>query len=268
MISRLGTETGIEAPELLSSLSEAFREDGVERQRLAQRARLPCVLDLHLVPQIKLADAALAFSCLGPSYPLHWKQQVRQLRNRLTHFDQDVKLGDQPGVRVVSLISLEGARGRHGIAANLAFALASMEEAKVLYIDARGTHAELAKHLGLDSAIGLCEASRAQREDLPAAFRRISGTQLYLLPYGGLSPLDGEPIDPRGLQRLLEGLRQQFDWIIIDGPGFDTPADASMVTFCSDGTLYLVNQGIDRFEDLRQALRQTQGRYMLGAVML
>lgn len=268
MISRLGEPLQVSAPEALSALQDAWDEQGIEEKRASQRARQPRILDLHLVPQMKLAEAAGAFSCLDSDFPLAWKQQVRQLRNRITHFDEEVQTREQAGVKVVGILSMNGARPRKGLAANLAFAMAAMEETKVLLIDAKVTQPDLDRKLGLSEARGLCEATRALREDLPDCLRRIAGTHLYLMPFGQTNRYEGEAVDLRGLQRLLTGLRKQFDWIVIDGPGFDTPADATLVTLCSDGTLYLVEQGVDRFDDLRLAFKQTQGRYMLGAVMM
>ena len=263
------TETpSMEAPEALAALQNALSAEYAEQRRPVQQPRQPRVLDMHMVPQVKLSDAAKAFSCLDQKYPVEWKQQVRQLRNRLTHFDEEVKGREQSGVQVVSILSLHAQRQRKGLAGNLAFALAAMEDTKVLLIDAKVGRPDLDLQLGLSEATGLCEATRAQREDLPYCFRRISGTQLFLLPFGQTTRFEGEAVDLRGMQRLLVGLRKQFDWIIIDGPGFDTPADATLVTLCSDGSVYLVEQGVDRFEDLRLALKQTQGRYMIGAVMM
>jgi Mrp family chromosome partitioning ATPase len=264
MISRIAEVNGVEAPEALAALQDAWDGLEIEERRASQKARRPRVLDLHLVPQVKLAEAEKAFSCLDGKYPAAWKQQVRQLRNRLMHFDGEMK----GQLKVVSLLSMNGQRPRKGLAANLAFALAAMEDTKVLLIDAKAGRPDLDLQLGLSEAKGLCDATRAHREDLPDCFKRIAGTQLYLLPFGQTMRYEGESMDLRGMQRLLAGLRLQFDWIVIDGPGFDTPADATLVTLCSDGTVYLVEQGVDRFEDLRLAFQQTQGRYMLGAVMM
>ena len=258
----------VEAPEALAALQDAWNCEGSEAHRATQRVSKPRILDLHLIPQLTLADAAKVFSCLDKSFPVQWKQQVRQLRNRLTRFDEEVKERDQAGLQVISLLSLDGQRPRKGLAGNLAFALAAMEDTKVLLIDAKVSRPDLDLQLGLSDASGLCAATRAQREDLPYCFRRVAGTQLYMLPLGQPNRHDGEAVDLRGMQRLLMGLRQQFDWIILDGPGFDTPADATLVTLCADASLYLVEQGVDSFEDLRLALKQTQGRYMVGAVII
>lgn len=98
--------------------------------------------------------------------------------------------------------------------------------------------------------------------------RRIQGTQLYLMPPGQAANFELEAVDLQGLQRLLAGLRKQFSWIVIDGPGFDTPADAMAMTQVADGTLFAVERERDHFAAVGEALRQTKGRYVLGAVLL
>jgi Mrp family chromosome partitioning ATPase len=261
MISRLGTEASLDAPELLASLSQRIADDPVEQQRLSHRSRQPRVLDLHLVPQLALADVQGVFPMLDSQYPVDWKQQIRQLRNSIVHQAQEVQGREGYSLKVISLLALAARSPRRSVAANLAFALAAMEDSRVLYVDGKGTAADLQ----LEDAGGLCMAAQAHREDLPACFRRVAGTQLYLLPYGRPS-LEPEPVNPRGLQRLLDGLRAQFDWVVIDGPSFETPADASLFSFCSDGALYLVAREQDSFADLRAALRLSQSRYILGAV--
>lgn len=273
MISLLDNGISISAPEALAALGAALRDDSDPRKkfedsRAENRVKHSSLLDMHLVPQMKLTDAAEAFPCLNPSYPVAWKQQVRQIRNRLTSFDEEVQQREKRGVQVVSIVSMNGRRPRKGLAANLGFALAAMESTKVLVIDAKLGCPDLDRLLGLSEASGLCDATRADRKDLPDCFRRISGTQLYLMPLGKTDRYDSDAMDLRGMQRLLESLRKQFNWIIIDGPGFETPADAMAVTLCADGTVYIVEQGVDRFSDLRLALQQTQGRYMIGAVMM
>lgn len=267
MISRIGTEAGVEAPEALRALDSIW-DDDVEQRRLSRKLKQPRILDLHLVPQLRLADVEGAFPCLQADFPYLWKQQVRQLRNRLTHFDGEVLAREKSRVNVLGFVSVKGTVDRKGLAANLAFSLASMEETRVLLIDANPSRPLLGAKMGQAGGRGLCEALRAEREELPHCFSRIAGTQFYLLPFGQPRGYDGDALDLRGLQRLVAGLRQQFDWILIDGPGFDTPADATLVTLVADGTVYVIEQGVDRFEDLRLALKQTQGRYMIGAVMM
>lgn len=266
-------QTAIAASDGLVAIESAWQERAEQAANSKdvldrKRAGKPRILDLHLVPEIKLADAAAVFPCLDPKYPVAWKQQVRQMRNRLTRLSEEVEQREDRGVQVISILSLNGQRPRKGLAANLGLALASMEATKVLIVDAKLDCPDLGRLLGLGEVRGLCDATRAQREDLPDCFRRISGLQLYLLSLGNTDSNASDSMDLRGMQRLLEGLRKQFDWILIDGPGFDTPADAMAVTLCADGIVYIVEQGVDRFSDLRSAMQQNQGRHVIGAVMM
>ena len=105
-----------------------------------------------------------------------------------------------------------------------------MKDTKVLSIDAKVSRPDLDLQLGLSDASGLCAATRAQRENLPHCFGRVAETRFYRLPLGQTTRHDGDAMDLPSMHRPLMGLRRQFDWNILDGPGIDTPADASLVT--------------------------------------
>ncbi len=264
----------LNAPEGLAALQEAWDQerqsdpqDRAQAEGSTLTHRRPRFLNLHAIAQISLEAARPAFSLLAPGFPAEWKQQVRQVRGRLNQMQAEVGARSEQSLQVVAVTSLQARRSRHGLAANLAYMLASIQENRVLLIDAKLGHPDLHHALELPTGPGLCEATRARREELPQCLRRIGGTQLYLMTAGQADAYPLDPIDLRGLHVLLHGLRQQFDWVLIDGPAFDTPADAMALSQCADGTLFVVEQERDRFADLSRALAQTQGRYLLGAVM-
>jgi Mrp family chromosome partitioning ATPase len=245
----------------------------LERAMMAGQQEAPSpaegrFVDLHAVPQVDLEQVRTVFSWLDSKFPIAWKQQVRQLRASVAQFHEELRARHEAGLQVLTLSSLNGLRTRQTLAANLAYALASVQDGRVLLIDAKFRKPDLERAMGLEAAAGLCEATRVRREELPSLMRRVRGTQLYLMPAGQLQHFELEPVDIEGLQRLLTGLRKQFAWIVVDGPGFDTPADAMAMTQVADGTLLVVERGRDRFEAVSEALRQTKGRYVLGAVLL
>lgn len=244
----------------LAALSDAAAAESLKTQRR--------FLNLHEVPQISFEEARPAFPVLGNSFPQEWKHQIRQLRARLAQMQNDVASRQEHSLQVVSLCSLRTAAPRHGLAANLAYMLATVQENRVLVIDGRVGQPGLGESLGLPLTQGLCEATRLKREDLPNCMRRISGSQLYLMPTGQADTFGFDPIDLRGLHVLLHGLRSQFDWILVDSPSFDNPADAMLMSQCADGTLFVVEREKDNFAALSKALGETQGRYLLGAVMV
>lgn len=262
------TELDRLTPDGLAALERAMLAGQQESAAVAENR----FLDLHAVPQVDLDQVQAVFSWLNSKFPIAWKQQVRQLRATVTQFNEELRGRREAGLQVLALTSLNGLRSRQTLAANLAYALASVQDGRVLLIDAKFRKPDLDRAMGLDGAAasvgGLCEATRARQEEVPALMRRVRGTQLYLMPAGQVSRFELEPVDVEGLTRLLAGLRKQFAWIVVDGPGFDTPADAMAMTQVADGTVLLVERERDRFEAVGEALRQTKGRYILGAVLL
>jgi Mrp family chromosome partitioning ATPase len=255
----------IEAPEGLRFLSTAAESEASASEDVSRADRF---LALHEVPQIALEGARGAFPLLESAYPIEWKQQVRQLRARLSQMQMDVSSRQQPALQVVSISSLRKECPRLGLAQNLAYMLATIQDNRVLMIDARLGERGIAESIGLENASGLCEATRLKRDQLPNCMLRISGSQLYLMPSGQADTFGFDPVDLRGLHFLMHGLRKQFDWVIVDAPAYDNPADAMAVGQCADGALFVVERERDHFAKMSRALGETQGRYLLGAVMV
>jgi Mrp family chromosome partitioning ATPase len=213
-----------------------------------------------------MEQASAAFPMLAEHYPSDWKEQVRQLRNRM-NLAQSEQSATADALQVITFTALTCAGERFGTTANLALAMAAMQDTRVLVIDANLSAPSLHRGLRLPPGPGLCEATRASRASLPACFRRVAGSQIYLLPTGEPATGATDAFDLRGLYSLLQSLRPQFDWIFIDGPGFDTPADAMAISMAADGVIIMIESEHDSFREVSKALGQVQGRRMLGAVM-
>jgi Mrp family chromosome partitioning ATPase len=267
----------VDAPAFLGAIQQAWSaqqppapppprvaEPAVSREPVAAPA--DSFLHLRQIPQIPLDSARDAFPMLSRDYPADWKDQIRQLRNRLCGAQGDLEAAHE-SLQILAFTNMDGARPRHGTATNLALAFASLQDTRVLVIDANLHAPSLHAGLHIPPGPGLCEATRYSREQLPTCFRRITGTQLYLLPAGDVAAHPMDPLDLRGLHSLLHSLRAQFDWILIDGPGFQAPADAIAVTMAADGVIMMIEQRQDSFRQVSRALSQVQGRRMLGAVM-
>lgn len=255
-------------PDELASLGRAVAVDaGVSPPPAAQKIRRASFLDLRAVPQISEQDAARVFPMMNPGFPGEWKEQIRQLRTRLNGLQAESAMQEQE-LQIVAITNLRAGSPRHGMAANLALTMSSMRDMRVLVVDAKLSTADMHMLLGESTGAGLCEASRASREDLPASFRRITGTQIYLMPGGDASAHPLDPLDLRGVHAMLQSLRPQFDWILLDCPSFDSPSDAMAMSMFADGTLMLVEREQDGFEAMERALGQVQGKRLLGAVIV
>jgi Mrp family chromosome partitioning ATPase len=258
-----------EVPEALAALASALEKDAAATRDNSSGAPRPDrFLALHEVPQLPLDEVRPVFPILDAKFPIAWKQQIRQVRTRVNQMQVELASRKEQSLQVVSVSSLVHNRPRHGLAANLGYMLATMQECRVLVVDARVGQPGIAEAAGWREAPGLCEATRLQREQLPQCLRRVNGSQLFLMPSGQADAFGFDPIDLKGLHLLLHGLRQHFDWIVVDAPSFDSPADAMLMSQCADGTLFVIEREKDTFAAMSRALGETQGRYLLGAVLV
>lgn len=263
----------LSAPEALSALQQSWTQSNPlpapEPHVLPNETRIPLrdsFLSLRDIPQISFEEARAAFPIYDAGFPKEWKEQVRQLRNRLNAAQAELQ---DPGdvLQVIAFTNLDGSRPRYGTTANLALTMASIQDTRVLVVDAALSNPTLHKTLHVPPGPGLCETTRADRFALPQCFRRVAGTQVYFLTVGDMTTFPMDPLDLRGLYALLHSLRTQFDWILIDAPGFDTTADAMAITMAADGVIMIIESERDSFRTVSKALSQVQGRRLLGAIM-
>ncbi|MBL8239856.1 MAG: hypothetical protein JNM66_20695 [Bryobacterales bacterium] len=271
-------EPGVSAPETLGALQNAWTATAAPSAPApspaparpeAEPRRLPLrdsFLSLRDISQLPLDSVRDAFPMMSSAFPAEWKEQVRQLRNRLTQAQADLH-SDNETLQVIAFTNMDCQRPRYGTAANIALAMASIQDTRVLVIDANLSAPSLHAAMRVPAAPGLCEATRADRIALPPCFHRVAGSQVYLQTIGDLTTFPMDPLDLRGLHNVLRELRTQFDWIFIDGPGFDTPADAMAITMAADGVIMMIESEHDSFRAVARALSHVQGRRMLGAVM-
>ena len=194
----------LSAQDTLSALQQSWTQshnpDPI--QEPASPANLPLresFLSLRDIPQITFDQARGAFTMTDPAYPADWKEQIRQLRNRLN--SAQAELPDPNDLlQVIAFTNMDGRRPRHGTAANLALAMAAIQDTRVLVVDANLSFPTLHENLNVPASPGLCEVTRASRIAMPQCFRRVAGTQVYFLTVGDTNAYPMDALDLRGLQ--------------------------------------------------------------------
>ncbi|MBI2690043.1 MAG: hypothetical protein HYX27_27375 [Acidobacteria bacterium] len=244
----------IAAPKILSALTQSWAQ--------CPQPLRDSFLNLREVAQITLEQVRAVFPMMHLDYSPEWREQIRQLRNNLNDAQADLQ-NPEDVLQVITFTNMNSRGERHGSAANLALDLAAISDTRVLIIDGNVSAPAMHTALPCPAGPGLCEATRAERIALPYCFHRIAGTQIYMLTAGGTSV----SFDVGDLHALLRSLRTQFDWIIVDGPGFDTPSAALAMAAAADGVIMIIEREHDSFRAVAKALSQVQGRRLLGAVM-
>lgn len=237
-------------------------------------AEEPTVISLPAQPspatwmiESPVVDAKLArecFSTLHPSCRGEVLEEFRSIRTRVflerkAWFDQGADL------RTLAVVSPARRSGKSFVAANLAAVLAATGDNRVLLIDANPASPSMGTHLGLPAQSGLCEV--LQGEPWYRHLHRVEPASLFVMPFGATRTNTVDAFDYTAMPVWLHDLRASFDWIVLDGPAFDTPSDAQLLTNFADASLLVVRKEETRYASVQESLRRIPRERLVGAVV-
>jgi Mrp family chromosome partitioning ATPase len=164
--------------------------------------------------------------------------------------------------RVVCVMSTQRGEGKSFTASNLATVLAVAGDQRVLLIDADPDGRPLPIGIPLPENAGL-DSALAAPFDWARTIHLVKGTPLYVMARGS-KPAGSTDFEP--LPRLLEVVRQHFEWIIVDGAAFASCPDARWLTAVADGTLLVVQKNASSFGAVQESLASIPPERMVGVV--
>lgn len=205
---------------------------------------------LGLLPNIKnQPDEHIALLAhMEPRSPL--AEAIRSLRTSL-------KFSTQYGApRTTFITSSNPAEGKSSIALNLATAYAQVGS-RVLLIDADLRNPSIHHLLKLDNLEGLTNYLAGAGE-ASAISRPCLIKQLRVITSGPIPPDPVELLSGNRMTELLDLAKNEFDYIIIDGPPVIGLADALVLSNLSDATILTVQAGKTRKASLMAALKRLE----------
>jgi capsular exopolysaccharide synthesis family protein len=156
-------------------------------------------------------------------------EQYRILRTKIIH---------HPARPKVILVSSPGpGDGKTVTAINLAGALALKVEAKVLLIDTDFRRTRIHKELGLPATPGVTDILAGSSDLESALIRTQQYSNLYVLPSGGSRANPVELLDSPAWHNLMEALRADFEYIVLDSPPIAAVADYLLLQKACDGVV-------------------------------
>ncbi len=188
-------------------------------------------------------------------------EEFRTLRANLQFVDVD-----QPP-RVIVVTSPLAGEGKTTTACNLAIALAQ-SSLKVCLVEADMRRPMAANLLGIDGSIGLSNVVAGQL-DLADALMPWHRGLLQFLAAGTTPPDPSKLLGSKNMQVLLESLRAEFDYVIIDAPPILPVSDAAVLAHSTDGAVLVTRYGKTRREHVTRSvadLAAVQAR-LIGAVI-
>ena len=160
--------------------------------------------------------------------------RIRYLRMHLREFAKVSPL------RTLAVTSANPKDGKSTISLNLATSLAEHGKRKVLLVEADLHQPSLAQTLKIDPRAGLSECLEHGTDPFSLLFR-LEPLEIFLLQAG--TPRDHSPSDliqSEAFARVLDKLRDHFDWILFDTPPVEALADAVAVSQLTDGVIFVV----------------------------
>ncbi|HEY0792723.1 MAG TPA: polysaccharide biosynthesis tyrosine autokinase [Chthoniobacterales bacterium] len=180
-------------------------------------------------------------------------ESFRNLRSALLHLPPSVGSG-----RCISVTSAFPDEGKSTIAVNLAIALAATNS-RILLIDTDVRRGRLHTLLKNKVSPGFSDLITKKRP----ADQVIHSTRmqnLMLMPAGPPITNASEAILRSGLDQTLEGLRHQFDYIILDTPPILATDDGATLTALTDWSLFVVRLRFSRPRETEKALEELRMR--------
>lgn len=170
---------------------------------------------------------------------------------------------------VVMLTSAFPAEGKSSIVANLAVAMAGGgHQVAVLNADMRRPTLETLLDMGPDSGSkGLSNYLGGDDSVQLIASKQVDG--LWLMPAGELPANPGELLSSQRFKDLLDQLREQVDFVLVDSPPVLSTADAAAACPMVDGVVVVVDSRRTELADLLSVRADIElaGGKILGSVL-
>jgi capsular exopolysaccharide synthesis family protein len=169
---------------------------------------------------------------------------------------------------VIMVTSPRSEEGKSTICANLGVVLAQAGK-DTLVLDCNFREPVIHEIFGLRSTPGIADVLAGTHEVREACQEPLSDSRLRVLTVGTLPP---DPTGLLGSPRFLEalsGIREEFDYVLIDSPPIGMVSDPAILATHSDGVLLTLDAHAGRKEDAYQAVHNLMsvGANVLGTVM-
>ena len=159
---------------------------------------------------------------------------------RVLRTNVDLMLGKNAGSRVIMFTSFNPGAGKTFSIMNVAASM-SLKKSKAIIVDLDLRKATLSQALGKEHT-GVAAYLNGKIDDYRPYVDEIAPV-LYLLPVGTLPPNPTELLLTDRFARMVDDLKQEYDYVFLDCPPIDIVADASLITEKADMTIFVLRSG-------------------------
>ena len=176
-------------------------------------------------------------------------------------------LTDDKDSHVIMITSALPSEGKSTTAVNLAYTFAEAGK-RTLLIDCDMRKPKIGRLLKIKKSDGLSDMLFHATDTEPLFFR-VNEMNLFVLTAGSIPPNPSELLGSARMKRLMDSLRQKFEYIILDMPPINVVTDAVIASPLADGTLLVVRAGVSERNAALKAMDQLKraNAKILGAVL-
>jgi polysaccharide biosynthesis transport protein len=260
----LGLLCGLGIGLVLSFLIEALDTNIKTIYDIEERLGLPM---LGVVPQVdaKLLSPETFVRDATSVTPGAWSRLAEAYRALRTTILLS-RAGAPPQVILIS--SAKPSEGKTSISTLEAIVFA-LNGARVLLIDSDLRRPSVHLRFRIANKIGLTSVLTG-KSSLQEAITSIPAVpSLHVLPAGPVAPMPAELLGSLQMQRLVEGLRASYDFILIDTPPVLTVTDAAVLVSISDGVVLVLRYAQASRNVVARAseILLRSGAHLLGVVL-
>lgn len=172
-------------------------------------------------------------------------ESFRILRTNLQYSSLDKKY------KVIVITSSNPGEGKTTIASNLALTLAE-EEKKVLLIDCDLRRPYVHKIFRISNTNGLSQVLLGEKSFYTASTQYKENMTILTSGYIPLNP--AEILASNKMSKLLEFLREEFDYIILDTPPVLLVTDSQILSTKADGTILVVRSDKTKKAEIKDSV--------------
>lgn len=169
---------------------------------------------------------------------------------------------------VIGVTSSMRGEGKSTTAVNLSYVLAE-NGSKVLLIDGDLRIPSIAKKMGIAGSPGLTDVLMGGNVQQVDDYKSELLDTWYIMPSGDIPPNPSELLGSKRMEAALKGLREIFDYIIIDLPPVNIVSDALSISTLITGMIVVIREEYTEKKELERCFRQLKlsSANVLGCVM-
>lgn len=187
---------------------------------------------------------------IGPNLNFAGAEAYKTLRTNLM-----LSLSADISCKVIGMTSALRGEGKSTTSINLAFTLAEASQ-RVLLIEADMRIPYMARTLNITEKPGLSNFLAGQVAFKDVVRSGVLCELLYVVPAGDVPPNPSELIASPMMEKTIEGLKQSFDYIIIDLPPIGAVSDGLAISRLLTGMVVVVRENYCDKRELGDAMRQ------------